>query len=61
MDLNDVRIAWTVVSFLVFLAIVAWAYSRGARRSFDEAAQLPFLDEPAGAHGQRHNAGAQHE
>jgi len=45
MDLNDVRIAWTVVSFLVFLAIVAWAYSRGARRGFDEAAQLPFQDE----------------
>jgi cytochrome c oxidase cbb3-type subunit 4 len=45
MDLNDVRITWTVVSFLVFLAIVAWAYSRGARRGFDEAAQLPFLDE----------------
>jgi cytochrome c oxidase cbb3-type subunit 4 len=46
MDLNDVRIVWTVASFLVFLAIVAWAYSRGARRGFDEAAQLPFLDEP---------------
>ena len=45
MDLDDVRIAWTVVSFLVFLAIVFWAYSRGARRGFDEAAQLPFQDE----------------
>ena len=45
MDLNDIRIGWTVVSFFVFLAIVAWAYSRGARRGFDEAAQLPFLDD----------------
>jgi cytochrome c oxidase cbb3-type subunit 4 len=46
MDLNDVRIVWTVASFIVFLAIVAWAYSRGPKRGFDEAAQLPFLDEP---------------
>jgi cytochrome c oxidase cbb3-type subunit 4 len=61
MDLNDVRIIWTVASFLVFLAIVAWAYSRGARQGFDEAAQLPFLDEAAGADGQRQAAGAHHE
>ena len=45
MDLNDIRIAWTVVSFFVFLAIVAWAYSGGARRGFDEAARLPLDDE----------------
>jgi cytochrome c oxidase cbb3-type subunit IV len=45
MDLNDIRILWTVVSFFVFLAIVAWAYSAGARRGFDEAAQLPLLDD----------------
>jgi cytochrome c oxidase cbb3-type subunit 4 len=45
MSLDDVRIAWTVASFLVFVAIVFWAYSRGARRGFDEAAQLPFADE----------------
>jgi cytochrome c oxidase cbb3-type subunit 4 len=45
MDINDIRIMWTVISFLVFLAIIAWAYSRGAQGSFDEAAQLPFQDE----------------
>jgi cytochrome c oxidase cbb3-type subunit 4 len=45
MDLIAIRIAWTLASFVVFLGIVAWAYSRGARRGFDEAAQLPFLDE----------------
>jgi len=49
MDINDIRILWTVVSFLVFLAIVVWAYSRQARRGFDEAAQLPFLDDPVAA------------
>ena len=51
MDIVDIRIAWTVVSFLVFLAIVGWAYSRGARKGFDEAAQIPLLDDrgPPGA------------
>jgi len=44
MDINDIRITWTVVSFLVFLAIIAWAFSRGAKKGFDEAAQLPFRD-----------------
>jgi cytochrome c oxidase cbb3-type subunit 4 len=45
MDINDIRITWTVVSFLVFLAILAWACSRGAQKGFDEAAQLPFRDQ----------------
>ena len=42
MDINTLRIAVTVIAFLLFLAIVVWAWS-GARRSrFDEAALLPF-------------------
>ena len=45
MDINDIRITWTVVSFVVFLAILAWAYSRGAQKGFEEAAQLPFRDQ----------------
>ena len=50
MDINDIRITWTVVSFLVFLAILAWAFSKGTQKGFDEAAQLPFQDHdgPAG-------------
>ena len=45
MDLTDIRITWTIMSFAVFLGIVAWAYSGGARRGFDEAAQLPFRED----------------
>jgi len=45
MDINDIRIAWTLASAAVFLAIVAWAWSRGAQRGFDEAARLPFADD----------------
>jgi cytochrome c oxidase cbb3-type subunit IV len=44
MDLNDIGIAWTVVSFLALIAIVAWVYSRGAKRGTDEASQLPLND-----------------
>jgi cytochrome c oxidase cbb3-type subunit IV len=45
MDLNDLRSIVTVVSMLTFAGIVAWAWSRGNRARFDEAAQLPFKDE----------------
>ncbi|HEY9096344.1 MAG TPA: cbb3-type cytochrome c oxidase subunit 3 [Hydrogenophaga sp.] len=45
MDINFLRSAVTVVSFLTFLGIVAWAWSRRNKAGFDEAAQLPFQDE----------------
>jgi cytochrome c oxidase cbb3-type subunit 4 len=47
-DVNDLRIAVTVLSFLAFLGIVAWSWSRRNRAAFDEAANLPFLDESRG-------------
>lgn len=55
MDVNDLRSIVTVVSMITFLGIVAWAWSRGNRASFDEAAQLPFADEQ-GAKGASHGA-----
>jgi cytochrome c oxidase cbb3-type subunit 4 len=56
MDVTTVRIAWTVASFAVFVAIVAWAYSGRAKAGFEQAARLPFEDEagragPGGAQG----------
>ena len=32
----------TVVSFVTFIGIVFWAYSRKRKRAFDEAANAPF-------------------
>jgi cytochrome c oxidase cbb3-type subunit 4 len=32
----------TVVGFVAFLAIVAWAYSSRRKSAFDEAARAPF-------------------
>lgn len=45
MDLNTLRSLVTVISLLVFLGIVAWAWSRRNRERFDEAARLPLQDE----------------
>ena len=43
MDINTLRVAVTVVSFLTFIGISLWAYSSGPRKGFDEAARLPFM------------------
>lgn len=45
LDSTTVQIVWTVASFIVFLAILAWACSSGARRGFEQASRLPFSDE----------------
>lgn len=45
-NINDLRAAVTLVSFITFGAIVAWAWSKRNQVAFDEAAMLPFLAEP---------------
>jgi cytochrome c oxidase cbb3-type subunit 4 len=40
--MDDLRVVLTVVSFLVFVGIAVWAFSRRRKRDFDEAARLPF-------------------
>ncbi len=47
MDINVIRSVITVLCFVVFLAIVAWAWSSKRKAAFDEAANLPFADEDA--------------
>jgi cytochrome c oxidase cbb3-type subunit 4 len=45
MDINTLRSVATVLSFVVFVGIVYWACSKRQQPDFDEAAQLPFIDE----------------
>lgn len=45
MGIMDMRVIITVVSFVVFLLIVWWAYSGRQKTRFDEAANLPFADD----------------
>jgi len=41
-DVNALRAMATVLSFIAFIGIVVWAYSRRNAADFDEAARLPF-------------------
>jgi cytochrome c oxidase cbb3-type subunit 4 len=45
MDINLVRSLVTAGGFCCFVAIILWAYSKSAKKGFDEAAMLPFQDE----------------
>jgi len=42
MDINSLRSIVTVVALVVFIGIVAWAWSNKNKARFDEAANLPF-------------------
>jgi cytochrome c oxidase cbb3-type subunit 4 len=39
MDINDLRAAITVASFIAFIGIVWWAYSARRKNAFDRAAR----------------------
>ena len=45
MDINDMRSIVTLVSFVTFIGIIVWAWSKRNKADFDEAAQLPFKDD----------------
>ena len=56
MDINDLRGLSTAFLLVVFIALIFWAYSSKRKKSFDEAANLPFADEDtelAGKNGGR--------
>jgi len=42
MDVNTIRIVATLAAFVTFIGILAWAFHRGNRDRFDEAARIPF-------------------
>lgn len=46
--LDLARSILTGLALLSFLGIVAWAYSRNAKKGFEEAANLPFAEEDEG-------------
>jgi cytochrome c oxidase cbb3-type subunit 4 len=45
MDINLLRGIITALSFVTFIGIVVWAYSKNRRQQFEEAANLPFADD----------------
>jgi cytochrome c oxidase cbb3-type subunit 4 len=52
MDINDMRIAVTVASLALFVALVAHTWSRSRRSEHEAAAMLPFVDEESTVPGQ---------
>ena len=45
MDINDLRGISTAFLLLSFIGLCFWAYSKKRKKSFDEAANLPFADD----------------
>lgn len=45
MDMNVLRGIMTVLSAVLFAGIYWWAFSKHRKQAFDEAANLPFVDE----------------
>ena len=45
MDINALRSVVTVLSFVLFLGIALWTWSKRQRSQHEAAAQLPFLEE----------------
>ncbi len=50
MDLSDLRTIVTIVSFIAFVGVVFWAYSQEQKARFDDAANLPFVDDDEGVY-----------
>ena len=46
MDIGTIRGIGTAVVFIAFISVVLWAYSSKRKSSFDDAANLPFADDP---------------
>ncbi len=45
MDINTIRGIFTALAMIAFIGVCIWAWSRKRKRSFDEAANLPFADD----------------
>lgn len=59
MNVMDMRVVVTVVSFVAFIGIVIWAYSGRQKARFDEAAALPFADDDMQQRTLEYGAGTQ--
>ena len=45
MDINDLRGLSTLFLMVTFIGLCVWAYSGKRKKTFDEAANLPFADD----------------
>lgn len=47
MDQGDWMGIATLLAFIAFVGVCVWAWSDKRKAGFEEAANLPFVDEPA--------------
>ncbi len=52
MDINTLRGIATLLVMIAFIGVCLWAYSGRRKASFDEAANLPFVDDET--EGEKH-------
>jgi cytochrome c oxidase cbb3-type subunit 4 len=45
MDINDLRGISTALIMVAFIGLIFWSFSSKQKKSFDEAANLPFADD----------------
>ncbi|WJW76869.1 cbb3-type cytochrome c oxidase subunit 3 [Thiohalobacter sp. IOR34] len=45
MDINDIRSLFTVLVFASFIGVWIWAWSSKRKQAFEEAANLPFVED----------------
>ncbi|HQR03457.1 MAG: cbb3-type cytochrome c oxidase subunit 3 [Proteobacteria bacterium] len=60
MGINELRSVITLVTFLVFVGIVFWAYSSRRKDEFDAAAMLPWDDDEPMTSDQSHRGATNH-
>ena len=45
MSLSMFHSLWTIAVLAIFIGIIIWAFSKGRKTAFDEAARLPLEDD----------------
>ncbi|MDX2426413.1 MAG: cbb3-type cytochrome c oxidase subunit 3 [Cycloclasticus sp.] len=45
LDINTIRSIFTLLLFILFIAICIWAYSKNRKKEFEDAANIPFQND----------------
>lgn len=61
MEFSTVHSILTVILFVGFVGLITWAYGKGRKKDFDEAANLVFDDEPETKPEQKQKQESDHE
>jgi cytochrome c oxidase cbb3-type subunit 4 len=60
-DIGTLRGLGTLLVFIAFISVTLWAYSSRNKARFDEAANLPFADEPTDKKSEEQASGSKSE